>query len=129
MNVSSLNNGLTSNFEIGAGGLNKTFLKEKELSALKKRFETYDGEWRESIAKEKNPKKKLMKAAMEMESLMVKMLFKNMKKNISKSDFLKGGFAEDVFDDFLTEEYAKNASKTSAFNIANQIYDQLSKYV
>ena len=73
--------------------------------------------------------KRLMQAAKDMESLLVKMLFKQMKQNTQKTEFLKGGFAEDIFDDFLTEEYAKQAVEQRNFNLAKTIYHQLSRYL
>ena len=73
--------------------------------------------------------KRLMQAAKDMESLLVKMLFKQMKQNTQKTGFLKGGFAEDIFDDFLTGEYAKQAVEQRNFNLARTIYNQLSRYL
>ncbi|MCE9499885.1 MAG: rod-binding protein, partial [Leptospira sp.] len=38
-----------------------------------------------------------------------------------------GGYAEDIFEDMLYDEYAKNISKTSSVGIAEEIYLSLSK--
>ena len=68
----------------------------------------------------------LMEASKGLEALMVKLLFKQMKKNGMQTNFLKGGFAEEIFDDFLTEEFAKKSVNQNNFGLATLIYNQLS---
>ncbi len=105
--------------------LRTSFLKDDTAFFQKK----FSKEVISNTQNEKNKDKKLMKAAIEMESIFTKMLFKQMKKNVFKSSFFKGGFGEEIFDDFLTEEYAKKSSETKSFDIANQVYNQLSRYI
>jgi Rod binding domain-containing protein len=63
----------------------------------------------------------------EFESIFVKMMLKEMRKTVDKSDSLiSGGFAEDIYRDMLDDEYAKSMSKTARFGLADLLYRQLS---
>ena len=73
--------------------------------------------------------KKLKESSRDMEAFFIKMLFSEMKKNVFRTSFLKGGFAEEIFDDFLIDEYSKRASKTDTLGIGKQIYQQLKHYI
>jgi flagellar protein FlgJ len=58
-------------------------------------------------------KKKLMDACVEAESLFVGKMLKEMRKTVDKSDWLHGGYAEEIFEDMLYDEYALQISKNS----------------
>ena len=63
----------------------------------------------------------------EFESIFVKMMLKEMRKTVDKSDsIISGGFAEDIYRDMLDDEYAKSMSKTARFGLADLLYRQLS---
>jgi flagellar protein FlgJ len=70
--------------------------------------------------------RKLMDACTEMESLFVAKMLKEMRKTVHKGEMLNGGFAEEIFEDMLYDEYALNMSKSSSVGIAKMLYDQLS---
>lgn len=70
--------------------------------------------------------RKLMDACTEMESLFVAKMLKEMRKTVHKGEMLHGGFAEEIFEDMLYDEYALNMSKSSSVGIAKMLYDQLS---
>jgi flagellar protein FlgJ len=72
-------------------------------------------------------RKKLFDASVEFESIFVKMMLSQMKKSVEKSGLIDGGHAEEIFDDMLYDEYAKNISKTESLGIAEEIYKSLSK--
>ena len=72
-------------------------------------------------------RKKLFDASVEFESIFVKMMLSQMKKSVEKSGLINGGHAEEIFDDMLYDEYAKNISKTESLGIAEEIYKSLSK--
>lgn len=72
-------------------------------------------------------RKKLFDASVEFESIFVKMMLTEMKKSVDKSGLIHGGYAEDIFEDFLYDEYAKNISKNESLGMAEQIYSTLSK--
>ncbi len=82
-----------------------------------------------SNGKEKVRDKKLMDTCIEMESLFVAKMFNEMRKTVHKSDWLHGGFAEEVFEDMLYDEYALNLSKNTKLGIAGMLYNELSKTV
>jgi peptidoglycan hydrolase FlgJ len=72
-------------------------------------------------------RKKLFNASVEFESIFVKMMLNQMKKSINKSGLIDGGYAEEIFEDFLYDEYAKKISENHSLGLAEQIYDTLSK--
>ncbi len=74
-------------------------------------------------------KMQLRRAAEEMESLLVKMMFTAMKKTVEKTGLVDGGQAEAIFDDMLTEEYSRQFARTGTFKVAEMIYNQYSKTV
>ncbi|HPI13490.1 MAG TPA: rod-binding protein, partial [Spirochaetota bacterium] len=48
------------------------------------------------------------------------------RKTVHKGEMLHGGFAEEIFEDMLYDEYALSLSKNSSIGIAGMLYDQLS---
>lgn len=71
-------------------------------------------------------RKKLYDASVEFESIFVKMMLKEMKTSIHKSNLINGGHAEEIFEDMLYDEYAKNISQNDSIGIAEQVYSSLS---
>ncbi|TAL37046.1 MAG: cell division protein [Spirochaetes bacterium] len=70
--------------------------------------------------------KKLMNVCIEMESIFVARMLKEMKKTVPKGEILHGGYAEEVFEDMLYDEYSMSVSKTSNLGLAKMLYSQLS---
>ena len=70
--------------------------------------------------------KRLMDVCIEMESLMVARMFKEMRKTVHKNEWFHGGFAEEIFEDMLYDEYALDVSKNSKLGLAKMLYDELS---
>jgi flagellar protein FlgJ len=70
---------------------------------------------------------KLMNVCIEMESLFVARMLKEMRNTVHKNALLHGGFAEEVFEDMLYDEYALRLSKTSNLGLAKMLYEELSK--
>ncbi|SFB75886.1 Rod binding protein [Brevinema andersonii] len=69
---------------------------------------------------------KIKEVAQEFESLFVEQMFKEMKKTIKKTDLFNDNSSKnEIFDDMLITEYAKNASKTGSFGLAKMIEDSL----
>ncbi|TGM96702.1 rod-binding protein, partial [Leptospira dzoumogneensis] len=60
------------------------------------------------------------------ESIFVKMMLKEMKSTVHKSGLIDGGYAEEIFEDMLYDEYSKNLSANSSLGLAEQIYQSLS---
>ena len=73
-------------------------------------------------------KSDLFKQCREFESIFVKMMLKEMRATVDKSDSLvSGGWAEDIFQDMLDDEYSKSMAETANFGLADQLYRQLAK--
>ena len=79
-----------------------------------------------TAVKKKTVDKRLMDACVEMESLFVAKMLKEMRKTVHKGEMLHGGFAEEIFEDMLYDEYALSLSKNSSIGLAKMVYDQLS---
>ncbi|WP_258075045.1 rod-binding protein [Brachyspira murdochii] len=60
---------------------------------------------------------------------MINQMLKEMRKTVDKSGLIDGGMAEQIFEDMLYDEYAKEFSKTKTFGLADIIYNQMEKYV
>lgn len=71
-------------------------------------------------------RKKLYDASVEFESIFVKMMLKEMKNSVHKEKLIDGGYAEEIFEDMLYDEYAKNISKNESMGLAEEIYRQMS---
>ena len=73
-------------------------------------------------------KSKLFEQCQEFESIFVKMMTKEMRNSVDKTDsLLSGGWAEDIYQDMLDDEYAKSMAKTAGFGLADQLYRQLAQ--
>lgn len=70
---------------------------------------------------------RLMDTCVEMESLFVAKMLSEMRKTVHKSEWLHGGFAEDVFTDMLYDEYALQMSRNSNLGLARMIYQEMSQ--
>lgn len=75
-------------------------------------------------------KKELFETAQQFQSMFIKMMLSNMRKTLNKeNDMLHGGTTQEIFEDMLYEERAKDMSKSSAFPIAKDIYYQMEHLV
>jgi Rod binding domain-containing protein len=73
-------------------------------------------------------KSKLYEQCQEFESIFLKMMLSEMQKTVDKSDSLiSGGWAEEIYQDQLDDEYSKSMAKTANFGLADQLYRQLAK--
>ena len=71
-------------------------------------------------------KSPLYAQCLDFESIFVKMMLKEMRATVDKSDdIIGGGFAGDIYQDMLDDEYSKTMSKTADFGLADQLYRQL----
>jgi peptidoglycan hydrolase FlgJ len=72
-------------------------------------------------------KSKLYEQCQEFESIFLKMMLSEMQKTVDKSDSLiSGGWAEEIYQDQLNDEYSKSMAKTANLGLADQLYRQLS---
>ena len=65
---------------------------------------------------------KLYEKSMELESFFVKQMLSEMRKTVSKSSLGGQGFAGEMYQDMLYEEYAESMTKNAGFGLADQIY-------
>jgi len=73
-------------------------------------------------------KSPLYAQCLDFESIFVKMMLKEMRATVDKSDdIIGGGFAGDIYQDMLDDEYSKSMSKTAHFGLADDLYRQLAK--
>ena len=63
---------------------------------------------------------KLYESALELEGFFVKQMLSSMRKTIMKSN--ENGFAQDMYEDMLFDEYATAMTKNAGFGLADQIY-------
>lgn len=75
-------------------------------------------------------KKKLWKAAQDLEAMFAYQMIKEMRKTIHHKDNpLYGGHAEEIFQEMLDHKYSELISGSSTLGLAAQIYNQMAKYV
>jgi flagellar protein FlgJ len=67
----------------------------------------------------------LFKVCQDFEAIFIKQMLNAMKQTIPKNDLLNGGFAEEIFEDMLYDEYAASMAKTARFGLSNLLYRQL----
>ena len=71
--------------------------------------------------------KRLMDVCIEMESIFVSRMLREMRNTIPEEKLINGGFAEKIFEDMLYDEYALTLSKTSNLGMATMLYNELSR--
>lgn len=69
--------------------------------------------------------KKLYQTCQELESVFISRVLDSMRATISRSELLERGFADDVYESMLYDEYAKNISKSGSIGLADILYRQL----
>ncbi|MCX7882642.1 MAG: rod-binding protein [Brevinematales bacterium] len=69
--------------------------------------------------------KRMREVAAEFESLFVNELFKSMRRTVPKSDYLKGGLRQDIFEDMLYQEYARKISHSGGLGLGEMVYKYL----
>ena len=115
--MNDIRSGISSAKKNGTEGIRsfQTLLEEKIYN---------NGQMNES--KLNKQEKKLYGSCVEMESLLWKQVLNTMKKTINQYKLFDGGQAEEIFTDFLYDEYSSMMAKNSGTGIASQIYRQLS---
>ena len=91
---------------------------------------TYNVSKRTNQARAANPipvdkQSDLFKVCMDFEALFLKQMLNSMRKTINRTDFMNGGFAEEIYEDMLYDKYAEKMAKSAGFGIADTLYLQL----
>lgn len=68
---------------------------------------------------------KLKAVAQDFESLFINQLFKSMRDTVPKDKWLNGGLKQDIFEDMLYEQYAKNISQRGGIGLGDMVYKYL----
>ncbi|WP_157151316.1 rod-binding protein [Brachyspira sp. SAP_772] len=112
---------------IGTANLNKLNNTKREYQNYGTKFSIENTS--ENVTDKEFQKKRLREVSEDFESLMINQMLKEMRKTVNKSGLIDGGMAEEIFEDMLYDEYAKEFSKTKTFGLAEIIYNQMEKYV
>ena len=70
---------------------------------------------------------KLYELCMELETFLIKNLIKSMRGTVQKTGLLDTGFAGEVYEDMLYDEYAKTFAQNANFGFAEMAYRELSQ--
>ena len=68
---------------------------------------------------------KLYEQCLALEQFLVKNILSSMRKNVMKSSLIDTGFAGEVYEDMLWDEYAKDYTKNAGFGLADLAYLEL----
>jgi flagellar protein FlgJ len=68
---------------------------------------------------------KLYELCMELETFLIKNLIKSMRSTVQKTGLIDTGFAGEVYEDMLYDEYAKTFSKNANLGFAEMAYRDL----
>ena len=71
---------------------------------------------------------KLYEMCQELETFLIKNLIKGMRSTVQKSKLVDTGFAGEIYEDMLYDEYAKAYSKSANFGFAEMAYRELARY-
>ena len=88
-----------------------------------------DGSFKTELEKAFNSqdKEKLQKACKDFESLMLNMMFKQMRSTVTKSDLVENSMARETFESMMDEELAKKASEGRGVGLSEALFKNLSK--
>ncbi len=119
------------NLSMGSANLTKLENAKKQYGNAKFSIDDVSSENNNVISKydKDSEKKRLRQVSEDFEALMINQMLKEMRKTVDKSGLIDGGMAEQIFEDMLYDEYAKEFSKTKTFGLADIIYKQMEKYV
>ncbi|MDR1411335.1 MAG: rod-binding protein [Spirochaetaceae bacterium] len=70
-------------------------------------------------------KDKLYEQCLELETFLVKTLIKGMRSTVQKSGLMDTGFAGQMYEDMLYDEYARDFTKNAGFGLAETAYLEL----
>lgn len=69
----------------------------------------------------------LRQACKDFESIFIKQMLDSMRKTVHKSGLNDGGYAEELYQDMLYDEYANKMAETAQLGIAKMMYSQLAE--
>jgi flagellar protein FlgJ len=69
--------------------------------------------------------KKLFEQCKALETFLMKTLVDGMRKTVTKSELISPGFAGEMYEDMLYDEYAKSFAENAGFGLAEMAYQEL----
>ncbi|MCL2380267.1 MAG: rod-binding protein [Treponema sp.] len=69
--------------------------------------------------------KELFEAALELETLLVQNLIRGMRNTIQRTNLIDTGFAGQIYEDMLFDEYARLVTRNAGFGFAEMAYREL----
>jgi len=69
--------------------------------------------------------KELFEAALELEGILVQNLIRGMRNTVQRTNLIETGFAGEVFEDMLFDEYARIVTRNAGFGFAEMVYREL----
>ena len=70
----------------------------------------------------------LYELCLELETILVKNLISSMRATVSKTELFETGFAGEIYEDMLYDEYAKIYARNANLGFAEMAYRELSSY-
>jgi flagellar protein FlgJ len=110
---------------VGTDKIKQKYAGREDFQSVLKAVEESDERSSRQVKEKGN--ERLMNACIEMESLFVARMLREMRNTVHKNAILHGGFAEEVFEDMLYDEYALKLSRNSNLGLAKMLYEELSK--
>jgi hypothetical protein len=110
--------------EKAAGGAS---FEEALSSALREGGPSLSAREKAGTGKVAHEQKRLWDACVEMESLLVGKMMKEMRKSVEKTGWINGGQAEEIFEDMLYDEYSLNISRNSNLGLAKMLYEDMKR--
>lgn len=80
-------------------------------------------------AMEKKDEKELKKVCKDFEGIILRMMYKEMRATVPKSELIPGDVGKDIFESMLDDKLMEEASKGSGLGLSDVLYKQLSKQV
>ena len=72
-------------------------------------------------------RRRLYDAALDLQAIFIKQMLQSMRSNLTPEEgLLHGGSRQELFEDMLYDEYAKQMSRSTGFDLADSIYRQMS---
>lgn len=80
-------------------------------------------------AMDQKDEKELKKVCREFESIMLNMMYKQMKATVPKTELIPGDAGRDIFESMLDDNLIEEASRGRGMGLADIMYKQLSKKI
>jgi len=116
---------MTPNLQQGGGSTFEELLKKAE----NKQTASVNGQVSDSSRIVKNTpidkNDRLYELCMELETFLIKNLLKSMRNTVQKTGLIDTGFAGEMYEDMLYDEYAKVYSRNANFGFAEMAYREL----